>query len=154
MESHHHLYVRTVRTKPCYEIFCAVIYSRSPSSPKQTLWHLSPVYGLNLARTRTDPSKRLVLCSYFIDRKAKCQLVDRNLQKLAATTNYVSKTDPALLLLIRFNRGGNRRKFANCQKSDTQIATAARKKWGFVDLSFLPTLKPLSRVSECWQCLW
>ena len=84
-------------------------------------------------------------------------MVDRNLQKLAATTNYVSKTDPPLLLLIRFNPGGNRRKFANCQKSDTQIPTAARKKCGFVDFarSKLPS-PPLSRLAgvyECGQCL-
>ena len=153
---HHHLYV-LCKPEFCYEIFCAVIYSRSVAVQSKPCGTYPPVYGVNLARPRTDPSKRLVLCSYFIERKAKCQLVDRNLQKLAATTNYVSKTDPPLLLLIRFNPGGNRRKFANCQKSDTQIPTAARKKCGFVDFARCklpsPPLSRLAGVYECWQCL-
>ena len=147
-ECHHHLFVLFV-PRPCYEIFCGVIYSRSVAVQSKPCGTYPPVYGVNLARPRTDPSKRLVLCSYFIERKAKCQLVDRNLQKLAATTNYVSKTDPPLLLLIRFNPGGNQRKFANCQKSDTQIPTAqGDKKRGFSDFAHpkLPS-PPLSRLA-------
>ena len=125
-ECHHHLFVLFV-PRPCYEIFCGVIYSRSVAVQSKPCGTYPPFTVLIWPSTRTDPSKRLVLCQYFIERKPKCQLVDRNLQKLAATTDYVSKTDPPLLLLIRFDRGGKRRKFANCQKSDTQIPTAVQK---------------------------
>ena len=64
------------------------------------------------------------------------------------------------LTLIRFKREGSRRKFANCQKADTQIPTAqGDKKRGFSDFAHpkLPSL-PLSRLAgvctnagSCWE---
>ena len=64
------------------------------------------------------------------------------------------------LTLIRFKREGSRRKFANCQKADTQIPTAqGDKKRGFSDFAHpkLPS-PPLSRLAgvctnagSCWE---
>ena len=92
LEYHHHLYT-LCNQRSVMRFFCAVIYSRSVAVQSKPCGTLAPVYGVNLAQGRTDPSKRLLLSSYFKGRKAKCQPEDRHLQKLAAPTNYVSKTE-------------------------------------------------------------